>query len=170
MVVYNFIHAITRYKYYIILPCIASLHSYGNTCHYLIVPAHVYMCMFQALGTVHIPDATPESELSQVLAILGALAAENDKSTLLAVLQGLSPQVLADCIIANMAHLPAADTIVGSGGSSGLAGLMQVGNPHISIHVCMCVHVSHMFCLYTCVHMHGVVMHMCVVLQKLRLL
>lgn len=81
----------------------------------------------QALGTVHIPDATPESELSQVLAILGALAAENDKSTLLAVLQGLSPQVLADCVIANMAHLPAANTIVGTGSSSGLAGLMQVG-------------------------------------------
>jgi len=80
----------------------------------------------QALGTVNIPDATPESELSQVLAILGALAAENDKSTLLAVLQGLSPQVLADCVIANMAHLPAADTIVGTGGSAGLAGLMQV--------------------------------------------
>lgn len=79
----------------------------------------------QALGTVHIPDATPESELSQVLAILGALAAEYDKSTLVAVLQGLSPQVLADCVIANMAHLPAADTIAGTGSSSGLAGLMQ---------------------------------------------
>ncbi|DBA78475.1 TPA: hypothetical protein ACH3X2_007965 [Trebouxia sp. C0005] len=79
----------------------------------------------QALGTVHIPDATPESELSQVLAILGALAAESDKSTLVAVLQGLSPQVLADCVIANMAHLPAADTIAGTGSSSGLAGLMQ---------------------------------------------
>ncbi|KAA6422561.1 MAG: hypothetical protein FRX49_07422, partial [Trebouxia sp. A1-2] len=78
-----------------------------------------------ALGTVHIPDATPESELSQVLAILGALAAESDKSTLVAVLQGLSPQVLADCVIANMAHLPAADTIAGTGSSSGLAGLMQ---------------------------------------------
>ncbi|DBB00785.1 TPA: hypothetical protein ACH3X1_000717 [Trebouxia sp. C0004] len=79
----------------------------------------------QALGTVHIPDATPESELSQVLAILGALAAEYDKSTLVAVLQGLSPQVLADCVIANMAHLPPADTIAGTGTSSGLAGLMQ---------------------------------------------
>ena len=81
----------------------------------------------QALGTVHIPDATPESELSQVLAILGALAAEYDKSTLVAVLQGLSPQVLADCVIANMAHLPAGDTIAGTGSSSGLVGLMQVG-------------------------------------------
>lgn len=80
----------------------------------------------QALGTVQIPDATPESELVQVLAILGALAAENDKSTLLAVLQGLSPQVLADCVISNMAHLPAASTVAGAGGSSGgLAGLMQ---------------------------------------------
>ena len=75
---------------------------------------------------MHIPDATPESELTQVLAILGALAAENDKSTLLAVLQSLSPQVLADCVIANMAHLPAASSIGGTGGSSGLAGLMQV--------------------------------------------
>ena len=83
--------------------------------------------MLQALGTVQIPDATPESELVQVLAILGALAAENDKSTLLAVLQGLSPQVLADCVIANMAHLPAASTVAGAGGSGGgLAGLMQV--------------------------------------------
>jgi hypothetical protein len=89
----------------------------------------------QALGTVHIPDATPESELSQVLAILGALAAEYDKSTLVAVLQGLSPQVLADCVIANMAHLPAADTIAGSGSSSGLAGLMQVGCIPSSIHL-----------------------------------
>lgn len=81
----------------------------------------------QALGTVHIPDATPESELVQVLAILGALAAENDKSTLLAVLQGLSPQVLADCVISNMAHLPAASSVAGAGGSAGgLAGLMQV--------------------------------------------
>ena len=83
--------------------------------------------LLQALGTVHIPDATPESELVQVLAILGALAAENDKSTLLAVLQGLSPQVLADCVIANMAHLPAASSVAGAGGSAGgLAGLMQV--------------------------------------------
>ena len=83
--------------------------------------------LLQALGTVHIPDATPESELVQVLAILGALAAENDKSTLLAVLQGLSPQVLADCVIANMAHLPAANSVAGAGGSAGgLAGLMQV--------------------------------------------
>jgi len=62
-----------------------------------------------------------------VLAILGALAAEYDKSTLVAVLQGLSPQVLADCVIANMAHLPAGDTIAGTGSSSGLVGLMQVG-------------------------------------------
>lgn len=85
------------------------------------------MMLLQALGTVHIPDATPESELVQVLAILGALAAENDKSTLLAVLQGLSPQVLADCVIANMAHLPAASSVAGAGGSAGaLAGLMQV--------------------------------------------
>ena len=90
----------------------------------------------QALGTVHIPDATPESELSQVLAILGALAAEYDKSTLVAVLQGLSPQVLADCVIANMAHLPAADTIAGTGSSSGLAGLMQVACIHSFIHLC----------------------------------
>lgn len=86
-----------------------------------------HMMLLQALGTVHIPDATPESELVQVLAILGALAAENDKSTLLAVLQGLSPQVLADCVIANMAHLPAASSVAGAGGSAGgLAGLMQV--------------------------------------------
>lgn len=83
----------------------------------------------QALGTVQIQNATPESELTQVLAILGALAAENDKSTLLAVLQGLSPQVLADCVIANMAYLPAASTVSGAGNSAGLAGLMQVGSP-----------------------------------------
>ena len=76
---------------------------------------------------MQIPNATPESELTQVLAILGALAAENDKSTLLAVLQGLSPQVLADCVIANMAYLPAASTVSGAGNSAGLAGLMQVG-------------------------------------------
>ena len=89
--------------------------------------ADPHMMLLQALGTVHIPDATPESELVQVLAILGALAAENDKSTLLAVLQGLSPQVLADCVIANMAHLPAASSVAGAGGSAGaLAGLMQV--------------------------------------------
>ena len=92
--------------------------------------------LLQALGTVHIPDATPESELSQVLAILGALAAENDKSTLMAVLQGLSPQVLSDCVIANMAHLPPATSIVGTGTSSGLAGLMQVGSPG-----CHCFHI-----------------------------
>lgn len=91
--------------------------------------------VLQALGTVQIPDATPESELVQVLAILGALAAENDKSTLLAVLQGLSPQVLADCVISNMAHLPAASTVAGAGGSSGgLAGLMQV---HCLIPYCL---------------------------------
>lgn len=76
---------------------------------------------------MQIPNATPESELTQVLAILGALAAENDKSTLMAVLQGLSPQVLADCVIANMAYLPAASTVSGAGNSAGLAGLMQVG-------------------------------------------
>lgn len=108
----------------------------------------------QALGTVHIPDATPESELSQVLAILGALAAESDKSTLVAVLQGLSPQVLADCVIANMAHLPAADTIAGTGSSSGLAGLMQVG----CIHSCtLFVHsLVHSF-THSCIQPHSFV-------------
>ena len=80
---------------------------------------------------MQIQDATPESELTQVLAILGALASENDKSTLLAVLQGLSPQVLADCVIANMAYLPAASTVSGAGNSAGLAGLMQVGPWHL---------------------------------------
>ena len=82
----------------------------------------------QALGTAQIANATPESELTQVLAILGALAAENDQSTLLAVLKGLSPEVLADCVIANMAYLPSASSVAGSGHSAGLAGLMQV-NP-----------------------------------------
>lgn len=98
-----------------------------NTSLKLTPPPNTSRVALQALGTVHIPDATPESELVQVLAILGALAAENDKSTLLAVLQGLSPQVLADCVIANMAHLPAASSVAGAGGSAGgLAGLMQV--------------------------------------------
>ena len=116
----------------------------------------------QALGTVHIPDATPESELSQVLAILGALAAEYDKSTLVAVLQGLSPQVLADCVIANMAHLPAADTIAGSGGSSGLAGLMQVACIHSFAQLgCIpsLIPASSLTCLFALSFMHQPAMH-----------
>ena len=82
--------------------------------------------MVQALGTVRIPNATPEAELSQVLAILGALVAEGDRQTLQAVINNLEPAVLADCVMANMAYLPDAASVPGTGGGSGLAGLLQV--------------------------------------------
>ena len=76
------------------------------------------------------PEVTGANELFQVIAVMSALAKENDMLLLQAFSGGLSPSVLADVVMANLDHLPRREDVAGakdaSSGTGALASLMQV--------------------------------------------